>query len=413
MRTDGDGRFRFTHIKPRAANLTVQARWYGPDMKAVNLHPDLPPVEFRLGKGRTIRGRVVDRHGEPLAGVNVFVNAWRKEHTLSGRTETDDEGAFRWEDAPLDVVSMNVALEGYLSVRGLEIAPTDDAIAITLIKPLKVRGTVVDAETRHAIPSFLLVPGMESGKGASTYWERNRSRTMARGRYEIRFDDALRKEGRRIRIEADGYMPGVSRVIHDDEDEPVVNFVLQKDAGISGIVRLPDGAPLVGADVVLVSPSQPAFINNGRPPESVQHRVVKAGADGRFAFPSQEPPFTILALHDRGFAQQTIDTSPPSTFDLTTRPWGRVEGVLRVGNRPGAGLPVSLSYMEHGDTPRTIPWWSGEGKTDTEGRFVFERVRPGAVDVRGISWSRRRDRSRRSTTVRPLECMCPPARRPA
>ena len=63
---------------------------------------------------------------------------------------------------------------------------------------------------------------------------------MSGGRYEIKFDDMLRQEGRRLRIEADGYMPGISRVIRDDEDEPVVNFVLHKGAGVSGVVHLPD-----------------------------------------------------------------------------------------------------------------------------------------------------------------------------
>ena len=191
-----------------------------------------------------------------------------------------------------------------------------------------------------------------------------------------------RQEGRRLRVEADGYMPAVSRVIRDDEDDPVVNFVLHKGAGISGIVHLPDGAPLAGADVVLVSPSQPAFLTNGRPPTGNDHRVVKTGVDGRFAFPPQEPPYTIVVLHDRGFAEQTIrnaDAPPPA--DLTVRPWGRIEGTLRIGRRPGAGQTLNLAYERQGDTPATIPWWSGKATTDDAGRFAFERVMPGEVTI--------------------------------
>ena len=50
----------------------------------------------------------------------------------------------------------------------------------------------------------------------------------------------MRQKGRRLRVEADGYMPAVSRVIGDDEDDPVINFVLHEGAGISGVVHLPD-----------------------------------------------------------------------------------------------------------------------------------------------------------------------------
>ena len=84
-------------------------------------------------------------------------------------------------------------------------------------------------------------------------------------------------------------------------------------------------------------PSQPAFITNGRPPDSIDHRVVKTGADGRFAFPPQEPPYTILVLHDRGFAEQTVDAKPSAASDLTVEPWGRIEGTLR--DRQSAGGP--------------------------------------------------------------------------
>ena len=162
----------------------------------------------------------------------------------------------------------------------------------------------------------------------------------------------------------------------------MVNFVLHKGSDISGVVHLSESTPLAGADVVLVSPSQPAFFTNGMPPTGNDHRVVKTAIDGRFAFPPQEPPYTIVVLHDRGFAEQTIrsaDVRPPA--DLTVRPWGRVEGTLRIGRLPGIGQTLNLAYQRQGDTPATIPWWSGKATTDDEGRFVFERVMPGEVTI--------------------------------
>ena len=295
-----------------------------------------------------------------------------------------------------------------------EVPPAGGDLTIAMARQLKVRGTVVDAETRHAVKAFTLVPGMESGANFSPYWDRGRARLATRGRYEIRFEDMMRQQGRRLRVEADGYMPAVSRVIRDDEDNPVVNFVLQKGAGIASVVKLPDGAPLAGAEVVLVSPSQPAFLTNGLVPTGNDHRIARTAGDGRFAFPPQEPPYTIVVLHDRGFAEQTIrnaDARLPA--ELTVRPWGRVEGTLRIGRRPGAGQTLGLSYDRMGDTPATIPWWSGKATTDEAGRFAFERVMPGEVTIAARSSSSKCLRARRGAGARPPGSRSRPGRPPA
>jgi RNA polymerase sigma factor (sigma-70 family) len=380
--SDEEGRFRFAHVPTGETVLTVQALGYAPALEKVVVRPGLAPVEFRLQKGRAVRGRVVDAKGEPLAGASVIVDGWRGHRTLDWRTTTDEDGEFRWADAPPDSFWIGIGREGYLGVSRREVPPAAGDLTITLVKQLRVRGTVVDAETRHAVKSFALVPGMESGGNVSPYWDRNEARLGRRGRYEIRFEDFTRQEGRRLRIEADGYMPAVSRVIRDDENDPVINFVLQKAAGIAGVAKLPDGMPLAGADVVLVSPSQPAFLTNGRPPTGNDHRIVKTDGNGRFAFPPQEPPYTIVVLHDRGFAEQTVrNTASLPSSELTVRPWGRIEGTFRIGQRPGAGQSLELSYQRTGDTPATIPWWSGKATTDESGRFAFERVMPGEVTI--------------------------------
>ena len=380
--TDADGRFRFAHVPAGETVLTVQASGYAPALEKVVVRPGLAPVEFRLAKGRTVHGRVVDAKGDPLAGATVNVDGWRGHRTLRWRMTTDDEGEFRWTDAPPDSFWIDVQHEGYLRINWREVPPAGGDLTIAMVKPLKVRGTVVDAETRHAIRSFTLVPGMESGGNFSTYWERGRARPGRGGQYEIAFDDATRKDGRRLRVEADGYLPAVSRVIRDGEDDPVVNFVLQAGVGVSGVVHLPDGSPLAGAEVLLIVPSQPAFLTNGRPPTGIDHRVVKTGGDGRFAFPPQEPPYTIVVFHDRGFAEQSIrDAKDPPAARLTVRPWGRIEGTLRIGNRPGKGESLNLGYYKAGRHAASVAFLE---------RFGHDR-RLGPVRVRAGHAGRGRD----------------------
>ena len=119
-----------------------------------------------------------------------------------------------------------------------ELPPGGDDLTITMVRELKVRGLVVDAQTRNSVPTFTLVPGLEGGGASPTYWDRGSARSQNAGRYEITFDQSA-PHGRRLRIEADGYMPAISRQIRDGEEDPVINFVLEKGAGISGVAFWP------------------------------------------------------------------------------------------------------------------------------------------------------------------------------
>ena len=69
--SDEDGRFRFTHVPGGETMLTVQARGIRPGIGEGRRAPGPPADQFRLEKGRTIQGRVVDAKGEPLAGATI------------------------------------------------------------------------------------------------------------------------------------------------------------------------------------------------------------------------------------------------------------------------------------------------------------------------------------------------------
>ena len=76
----------------------------------------------------------------------------------------------------------------------------------------------------------------------------------------------------------------------------MVHFALRKGAGISGVIRLPDGSPLAGAEAMLTTQALPAILSNGRfQPAMSDRRIVRSRADGRFTVPSER-----AALHDRG-----------------------------------------------------------------------------------------------------------------
>ena len=71
---------------------------------------------------------------------------------------------------------------------------------------------------------------------------------------------------------------------------------------------------------------------------------------------------------------------------LTIHPWGRVEGTLKIGTKPAAGVEVRLSETEERWAPEeAMPiTQSQQVQTDSRGHFVFEHVIPATLSVSRI-----------------------------
>ena len=102
----------------------------------------------------------------------------------------------------------------------------------------------------------------------------------------------------------------------------------------------------------------------------------RTGPDGRYAFPPQGHRVSVVAVHDAGIALGS-GSSPAASTDLALAPWGRIEGVAKIGNKPAAarGWPGGASQSLYKDRI------SGETQADESGRFVFDRVAPGRTII--------------------------------
>jgi hypothetical protein len=216
--------------------------------------------------------------------------------------------------------------------------------------------------------------------GKQLDWEYRTAVPGSAGTYEAKLGAEHRDFDRYVRIEADGYVPQRSRALGESEPEwdRTINFKLQPgEAVITGVVRRPDGSPLAGADVVLVTSLTP--IANGRLSDPAPGRESTTGPDGRFRFPSVDAPFAVVVLHDAGFAQRTSQEFA-SGPDMTIKPWGRIEGTYHVGSRPGTGEILTL--FRNGEArSRALAQFTGHATVDTDGHFVFERVHEGQISV--------------------------------
>jgi hypothetical protein len=377
VKTGADGRFRFPPTGPSQSFLTVEAVGFAPEARPVRVGEGFEPVEFRLGPGRTIRGRVVDTQRQPLAGLMLFVARWNGPPTLSWRAETDAEGRFVWDGAPTDRVALRAEKEAYRAVE-LTVEPSKNEPVITLAvaNPLRFRGTVTDAETGQAIEEFTVAPGFSA---TPTDWMLSLAKTFYGGRYEYPPDRAL-SGFQRVRVEAKGYLPATSPAYSNVAGPQTFDVRMRKGDWLEGVVRGPDGQPLAAAEVIAVS-GWSLGIEYGKDYGRQDRPHVVTGADGRFSLSPLERPYRIVALHESGYVEVT-DRQWAERRGLTVAPWGRIEGTWRAGGRPLANETVVASLDEYQGDPTALQVHKeSRAETDENGHFVIEKVAPGEARV--------------------------------
>lgn len=253
MKTDGEGKFFIGNAKPGPLVLTVKAKGFSPDLRQVEARKDMPLVEFKLEPGRTVRGRLVDVEGNPVRGAFVAADTWRGNRSLEYRVDSDANGRFVWKEAPADEVLFDFGKQGFQSLRRFAMKPQDDEYVIKLLPPLRVSGAVTDADTGKPIDSFQIIPGIIWADQQQVNLERYGIKPGADGKYTMEFSEPYPSHV--IRIEAEGYLPMVSRGFKDTEGSVSLDFKLKKGTGPKGIVKLPNGEPAVSANVTLYNVS--------------------------------------------------------------------------------------------------------------------------------------------------------------
>jgi hypothetical protein len=173
-----------------------------------------------------------------------------------------------------------------------------------------------------------------------------------------------------------------------EAEVPATAVVTPQPAGpdLRGRVMAADGTPVGGATVFVVLPGRSNLrIRNGKIAyedlgnEKLTH--VTTGSDGEYDLPAQSGTFLIAAIADGGFAELDQDAVAKNA-DLTLTKWGRIQGRLMVGTKPGAGaeLQAQSDGVVSDKTPVQISMVN-RAKTDANGNFTMERVIPGNVQI--------------------------------
>jgi beta-lactamase regulating signal transducer with metallopeptidase domain len=389
-RSAPDGRFTLANCRPNQhATLIVKAGGWAPHMSQFALQ-DKPvaDLDVRLDPPQTLRIRVLDPKGQPIPAAGVSAGRWRGLDILDWRATTAADGRVVWTEAPADEVAISASARGYIALNSdVRLKAGDAEHVVTLAPVLKVTGTVVDDETGKPVEQFRAIRGWTSkGSGRQTpHWSREEE-GAEQGLGTFEYTETNHRDGYALRIEAPGYLPADSRVIAPGEENVKLQFRLKKGKALAATLRSADGKPLAGADILLETESNQVSVRNGKAGPGTDTLQTKTDAAGRFRFEPQAGEYTVLVLHDLGYAELKPDQfAAPGERTITVQPWATIRGTARVGSKPAAGQKIVAMNERGGRTSKDC-----SATADAEGNFVLDRVPPGPVSI-GIELQLRAD----------------------
>ncbi|NND97281.1 MAG: carboxypeptidase regulatory-like domain-containing protein [Pirellulaceae bacterium] len=387
--TNVDGEYQINGCEDRRARVVVSAKGYAVDMAAVRVDAAMKPVDFELKPGGHVRIRVVDAEGKGLRKARIFFQSWR-----GGRYEyfefdhvgqyTDENGVWEWDEAPLDEFEADICHPNGMQLSAQRIVARDEEYVFEPPGYLVVSGLVVDAETKQRIDRFQVVPGIQGSEGSHVNWVTDQALAGTGGSYRL---NHLRHAyfAHFVRIDADGYLPQVSRAIESDEGNVNIYFKLKRGANVTSVVQTTEGKAIEGANVVLGVANTQISFDNGRVDNGSTYNAVQRTTDaaGRFDFPPQVAPYEIVIVHDHGYAH--IRCKPGEALQpIVLTPWAQLTGTYRIGKTPMADISIDAgnetvhSYGD--DTPNIFMHW--DATTARDGSFQFDRIPEGHTYVR-------------------------------
>jgi beta-lactamase regulating signal transducer with metallopeptidase domain/uncharacterized GH25 family protein len=408
----------FTYISKRLNQplLLAEAEGYQPASVTV-LPGDATNVDFLLTKGTGPSGTVVLADGAPAAGVSValldhgqnqvgfspdkaeLMAHWKKDLLR----KTDAAGKFAFP--PLwGVKSLIAASTNGFALVDLETLATNPVV--TLSPYGRVSGTL----TRTAGPGAKENLDLSFANPHLSWLSLNlHAVTDAQGRFsfervppgnfQITYRQAMRGQPmnswQNQTLQKIELRPGQSLTLDiKTTDRPVANEEGLEFAPppspkripgteLKGTVLRPDGKPAADAEVGLLVEGK--YLAFGKGTFRATHLraeglIVNTDAQGNFILPQCEKTETVLALNDEGFARVTLAELNASHL-IKLEKWGRIEGTLRIGPRPGTNESMLIQSPGYAPGRFQYDFNAYQTRTDESGRFVFTYVPPGENQV--------------------------------
>lgn len=337
-----------------------------------------------LGVGGAIAGRVLDiDSGAGTGGIGVFARG----PLPSGRTvrtESRPDGTYALQGLAPGKYEVFVRDPRYVARKSITCEALEGKVRLRtdfeVYEGLAIRGTVVEEDTRQAIPGALV--SLNGSAGGSLPPEAARAaRTDATGWFELRNVP----EGRfLLHAQAAGWIStrdsrtGV-RITTSRRQPPIPASVSMVRSGrIEGLARFPGGAPVPDALVQL-------FSDGGAGPEPTPFRAT-TDSSGYYSIqgvPADEGTGLLLvARTEDGLSGRT---TPFSLSGLAPDIWEDIEVdagsplEVRVRSRSGGTIAGADVVLTHAQFPQAGSESAWRGTTDAAGQCVIAHVPKGSV----------------------------------
>jgi RNA polymerase sigma factor (sigma-70 family) len=391
-RTNANGEFVLRGI-PIGSELVLAAQGdrVAPELRQgiVSANPD--PFSFTMTPGKTLRFRVVDERGKPVAGLEIDPREWRgtyvieaSEQERDGRRRfphTNTDGVVELRNAPADAVTFDPICDDHYLRKTFTLTASDHSQTVVLRDPIKVSLKVVDDASGEPIANFKVVEGYGSADSVN-YWYQDPAKHGKDGVLNLTINWELAPR-RYYRVEAAGYEPAIQN-LGDEKDSAELLFRLKKEGRPEISVVKPDGSPAAGVEVYCVEPSTNFSLESSqvlRDPREASEatEILKTDAGGRARLKGNEPAGTrVVVLGSPGIAVVAYSDAIGQPVKLDA--WASLKGRAMIGREPARNAAISLSYVAEGSPP---PYVTGLFSTtaDGDGAFEFPRVPPGKALV--------------------------------
>jgi RNA polymerase sigma factor (sigma-70 family) len=273
--------------------------------------------------------------------------------------------------------------------------PTAEPPAEKATAALSISGRVLDANSGKPIAKCRVIPAssMFDPDLDQVTWQSQDMKEFSDGRFL--YQEERPWEHTLLRIEADGYRPGLTRAVKKSEKSVEFDVKLVRDF-FAGVVLLPNGQPAAKAQVAIASWTNEVNVQLGklsyRGHAERLRKVVETDMQGRFMVPAEIDLSVMVVAHEFGYAEMTTvlphsaekppDVKQPNdarpqnnqALKITLQEWGRVEGRILGTSKPVVGAKFWV-YQSRSDNVHV--WANQNVESNPDGRFVVERIPPG------------------------------------
>ncbi|HEY0709797.1 MAG TPA: sigma-70 family RNA polymerase sigma factor [Polyangia bacterium] len=278
VRTQADGRFEIGDVRPDQYMVTAQ----GGELVGQLPHPlDVPRsstitnIELRLGRGRTISGRVLANTDAPLADVRVGMFRTAPPHLEFATAITGTKGEFVFRGALPGSHMVSAYMKDYADER-LQLNVVDQDVSGLVIKLSP--GTSIEGTVRRrgvvVAGAEVVVDVVNDALGAPSAKRTTRTtRTDSEGQYN--FNALLPGQATIVARHPQGAVT-LAPITLAASARRVVDIALEAGTEVSGKVRWSDGKPAAGIVVNAHPVGETGYgMELGRFP-------VRTGADGTY-----------------------------------------------------------------------------------------------------------------------------------